>query len=1673
MSTGIIINTTTETINLQVSAFTDTYSLSVINVEGPTRWGMIVGTLSAQTDLYIALSALQAFSYSKFLILSAGLDVTNTFLAANSGYWNTAYQSVSTTIALDLSSSLWNNAYTNLTQNSAAYLSATDLSLLSVSGNWNNAYNNLVSNSAAYLSAVDLSFLSVSGNWNNAYTNLTQNSAAYLGATDLSFLSVSSNWNDAYTNLVSNSAAYLSSVDLSFLSVSSNWNEAFNWTVSNSANATFETISAISLSGTFYGNGSNLIGASSPGQTDINTLVRSNSAEWNDAYSIIVSNSAAYLSAVDLSFLSVSGNWNNAYTSWNGASATSVVAFNDTRFSKLSSTAYTLVDATNSIKPVKGTNTASGSYSNVTGGQYNTASGSYSNVAGGQSNTASNYSSVLGGRSNSATGFSNVAGGYGNNASGDHSNISSGYNNTASGTFSFVGGGCCNIASGGYSSIIGGSYNNSNNQSNTFILGSNITALSANFTYVNNLSSRGTVNATSGNSNNWNDAYTNLISNSAAYLSAVDLSFLSVSSNWNDAYTNLVSNTAAYLSAVDLSFLGVSANWDSAYTTVQNNSSTTWNYQGTDLKNLSSEWVGGNSAYNNLVSNSAAYLSAVDLSFLSVSGNWNEGYSNLVSNSAAYLSAVDLSFLSVSGNWNDAYSKSTVYANNSASYATINYVDSNFFSLSGGIVNGETHFNGNVTVFGNLTATGTTTFANTIFSVTSALSVVHFGTGPAIYVGNDGSGDVASFYDIDQNIEVLHVGGINSSFPNVGVHTSAPNKTFTVVGEISATSDITTSGKIYIQGDGNSDQWSRAYTNQVNYLPLSGGTLSDKLGIKNVPLYFDLDTASLGNSYGDLGLGSSNNILINPNTNLILTQNVGNVGIGMVSPTTKLDVNGVITATGGNSNNWNTAYTISTAYQSASSSFATNTSLQATSALLTPLTTTNSLTGSLYTTIGSASALLTPLTTTNTLTGNLYTTIQSTSALLTPLTTTNTLTSQLVLNTSINTLTGNWNTSYQTISTIPYILNQTLSSVNTLFGSNTASGIFSEVLGGVCNTASGIYSTIVNAFSSCTTAPFTFVGSGSGNRVTGNYGAVIGGVRNTVSGVYGVVLGGICNTAACCGISSGSSNCAGVASIVAGTSNNALGNNTAVFGSNNSAVGPFGTTAGQFNVNCAWWSGIVNGVTNCITAAACTSFIGGGNVNLVSGCRSSIVGGRCNTVSSQYSSIVSGKLNNNPLFNSNIVGGSFNHTGGYCPGNITAAASISGNGTNTSLILAGIGSCFSTSGTTGAVSLMWMTSGTANASLSNACFTTANVVTNAANCIIINGDYSTCTATGLSACNIYVYDRCANIGGCNAFIGGGTLNTASGCYSFVGGGFRNIASSTHSIAGGCGSCAAAGNFAIAMGDRSLACGANSIALGGVLTCATGGRAVAIGGQSVASGFASFATGNFNTASGNASVVGGCCNTASGTYSTVAGGVCNTNSGRYSFVAAGSGNDTKGFANTFILGTALSATQTNTTYVNNISAQGIVYSNPPVFSGYGVNQITFPAGSWTKVVIDTKETDTNNNFNTTLAAGFSGRFTPTIPGYYQLNGSIQLSVGAPATQSAIFAIYKNGIEFRRGSRMPMSTAGMGLTISQIVSANGTGDYFELYLNQGSSSTVVNENGTVNVSPQFNGVFVRSL
>ena len=250
-----------------------------------------------------------------------------------------------------------------------------------------------------------------------------------------------------------------------------------------------------------------------------------------------------------------------------------------------------------------------------------------------------------------------------------------------------------------------------------------------------------------------------------------------------------------------------------------------------------------------------------------------------------------------SPNWDSVYSS---VQSNSASYATTDFADNKFFALTGGIISGATRFNGNVTIFGDLSSTGTQTFANTVFTTTSSLSVLHIGgSGPALIVSQEGTGDIASFYDLDENLEVLHVGGVNSTFPNVGVKVSNPNKDFTVKGELSASGDIWTGGRILSGGqellsiiepsinniyntvNSNSavnwnyqgtdlkelsGNWQSAYTDfssnsasfatsnfvQSNFLPLSGGTIDGDLTITGQATVDAISAIALsGTFYGD------------------------------------------------------------------------------------------------------------------------------------------------------------------------------------------------------------------------------------------------------------------------------------------------------------------------------------------------------------------------------------------------------------------------------------------------------------------------------------------------------------------------------------------------------------------------------------------------------------------------------------------------------------------------------------------------------------------------------------------------------------------------------------------------------------------------------------------------------
>ena len=93
--------------------------------------------------------------------------------------------------------------------------------------------------------------------------------------------------------------------------------------------------------------------------------------------------------------------------------------------------------------------------------------------------------------------------------------------------------------------------------------------------------------------------------------------------------------------------------------------------------------------------------------------------------------------------------------------------------------------NGNTTISGNLSVLGDFTFIDTIVSVSSALSVINHGSGPAIYIEQTGVDQpIAKFVDTEGGVIIFDDGG------KVGIGTAAPDEVLTVVGNISASGAV-------------------------------------------------------------------------------------------------------------------------------------------------------------------------------------------------------------------------------------------------------------------------------------------------------------------------------------------------------------------------------------------------------------------------------------------------------------------------------------------------------------------------------------------------------------------------------------------------------------------------------------------------------------------------------------------------------------------------------------------------------------------------------------------------------------------------------------------------------------------------------------------------------------------
>jgi len=119
----------------------------------------------------------------------------------------------------------------------------------------------------------------------------------------------------------------------------------------------------------------------------------------------------------------------------------------------------------------------------------------------------------------------------------------------------------------------------------------------------------------------------------------------------------------------------------------------------------------------------------------------------------------------------------------------------------------------------------------------------------------------------------------------------------------------------------------------------------------------------------------------------------------------------------------------------------------------------------------------------------------------------------------------------------------------------------------------------------------------------------------------------------------------------------------------------------------------------------------------------------------------------------------------------------------------------------------------------------------------------------------------------------------------------------------------------------------------------------------------------------------------------------------------------------------------------IAAQtGTLNAAGPAFSAYQSTSQTGTSGVATKVTLDVEAFDTNNNFA-------SSRFTPTVAGYYQINGKARLN-GTGLTDSTV-SIFKNGSQLIIGT---YTATGLAFSVvSTVVYLNGSTDYVELYAN----------------------------
>lgn len=137
-------------------------------------------------------------------------------------------------------------------------------------------------------------------------------------------------------------------------------------------------------------------------------------------------------------------------------------------------------------------------------------------------------------------------------------------------------------------------------------------------------------------------------------------------------------------------------------------------------------------------------------------------------------------------------------------------------------------------------------------------------------------------------------------------------------------------------------------------------------------------------------------------------------------------------------------------------------------------------------------------------------------------------------------------------------------------------------------------------------------------------------------------------------------------------------------------------------------------------------------------------------------------------------------------------------------------------------------------------------------------------------------------------------------------------------------------------------------------------------------------------------------------------------------------------------------------------------NGPAFSAYNTSSQSVTSNTPTKVTLQTEIFDTANCFA-------NSTFTPTVAGYYQLNGVVRVT-GTSLT-GGIAEIYKNGSVYCYGEAFDgTTTSSAQVTVSEIIYLNGTTDYVELWGYVTATSPAFGYAASY-INCRFNGALVR--